>query len=245
MADSERVLEFLGRPDDVEIIGIVVNRKGRGTGDCTRVRCRRWAFLIPFRRNFLRRNQHADTAGIAATSSRSIATLAHAAGLDVVAYVSMAFGNPYGDPWSTTRSSQRCEQLIDAGVRQISLADTVGLAATEQIAETVAAVLAAPRLRLRLACTCMRSQAKPQREFARLSMRAAGASMRRSAVSVVARLRRMRWWGIFPRKFCSQELAECGAELPEFLQPLDDLIASSAEIAREPARPCAASEDAL
>ena len=60
-----------------------------------------------------------------------------------MAYLSMAFGNPYGDAWSIDALLDACELLIDPGVRQISLADTVGLATPEQIEETSAAVLAA------------------------------------------------------------------------------------------------------
>ena len=52
--------------------------------------------------------------------------LARDAGLEVVAYLSMAFGNPYGDPWSIDEVVNACDLLIDSGVRQISLADTVG-----------------------------------------------------------------------------------------------------------------------
>ncbi len=59
----------------------------------------------------------------------------------MVVYISMAFGNPYRDPWSE-------EQLVDAvasvaalGVRSISLADTVGMADPKLIHEVVAAVV--------------------------------------------------------------------------------------------------------
>ena len=75
----------------------------------------------------------------------TIVALAGDAGLNVVAYLSMAFGNPYGDAWSIGAVVDACASLIDSRCEQISLADTVGLAAPEQIADTVAAVLAAHR----------------------------------------------------------------------------------------------------
>jgi hydroxymethylglutaryl-CoA lyase len=53
----------------------------------------------------------------------------------------MAFGNPYGDAWSISEVVHACDLLIDSGIEQISLADTVGLASPAQIAETAAAVL--------------------------------------------------------------------------------------------------------
>ncbi|HEX3877123.1 MAG TPA: hypothetical protein VHW24_09065, partial [Bryobacteraceae bacterium] len=73
----------------------------------------------------------------------TVGSLAYKAGLDVVAYISMAFGNPYGDPWSVDEVVAACDLLADSGIESISLADTVGLATPELVEEVVAAVLAA------------------------------------------------------------------------------------------------------
>ena len=54
----------------------------------------------------------------------------------------MAFGNPYGDPWSVDEVVAACDLLADSGIQTISLADTVGLATPQLIEEVVAAVLA-------------------------------------------------------------------------------------------------------
>jgi hydroxymethylglutaryl-CoA lyase len=54
----------------------------------------------------------------------------------------MAFGNPYGDPWSLEELIEGCSLLTEMGVEQISLADTIGLADLEQIASVISAVLA-------------------------------------------------------------------------------------------------------
>ena len=61
--------------------------------------------------------------------------------MDLAVYVSMAFGNPYGDPWSLEELIEGCSLLIEMGVEQISLADTIGVAGPEQIASVVSAVL--------------------------------------------------------------------------------------------------------
>src|SRR5579862_3549498 len=53
----------------------------------------------------------------------------------LVVYISMAFGNPYGDPWSTEIAKQWIRKLVKAGVQVISLADTVGLATATQVFE--------------------------------------------------------------------------------------------------------------
>ena len=58
----------------------------------------------------------------------SIKTKADASGLGMVVYISMAFGNPYSDPWDETELRRVVEKLATLGVRSISLADTVGVA---------------------------------------------------------------------------------------------------------------------
>jgi hydroxymethylglutaryl-CoA lyase len=72
----------------------------------------------------------------------AIGQLAFQAGLNVVAYVSMAFGNPYGEPWDVEEVIAACDLLTDMGITQISLADTVGLATPRQIEELASDVLA-------------------------------------------------------------------------------------------------------
>ena len=63
------------------------------------------------------------------------------AGLDIVVYISMAFGNPYGDQWSADEVVEAVGLLETEDVHMISLADTVGLATPEQIRDLVSAVL--------------------------------------------------------------------------------------------------------
>ena len=140
MADSEQVLERLMPHGQVEIIGIVVNEQGAHRA----IRTAAVSTLgIPYSisAEFLRRNQH-QTPEQALHVVEVVAALAQNAGLNLVAYLSMAFGNPYGDAWSIDAVTSACDRLVDSGVRQISLADTVGLATPDQIAATVAAVIA-------------------------------------------------------------------------------------------------------
>src|SRR6266851_3450532 len=60
---------------------------------------------------------------------------------DVEAYISMAFGNPYGDLWNADEVLEAVGILADMGITQISLADTVGLATPQQVREIVAPVI--------------------------------------------------------------------------------------------------------
>jgi len=139
MADSEQVLELVAPPEHVEIIGIVVNQKGAERAIRSNA-VQTMGFPYSISAEFLSRNQHQTPEESLDTLER-IVSLAQNAGLDVVAYVSMAFGNPYGEAWNVEEVVAACDLLIDSGVQAISLADTVGLASAGQIAETVSAVL--------------------------------------------------------------------------------------------------------
>src|SRR5512146_1058751 len=98
MADSEQVLKELDPPDDVEIIGIVVNEKGAERAIATDA-VRTLGFPYSISPTFLQRNQ-SQTAEENYDALEAIYKKADDAGLDTIAYVSMAFGNPYGDLWN-------------------------------------------------------------------------------------------------------------------------------------------------
>src|ERR1700744_1181556 len=147
MADSEQVLALADLPsltpafdtDALEVIGIVVNLKGAeraiNSGGVNTV-----GFPYSISPGFLERNQH-QTPEEAVDTLETVGSLAYKAGFDVVAYISMAFGNPYGDPWSVDEVVAACDLLADTGIETISLADTVGLATPELVEEVIAAVV--------------------------------------------------------------------------------------------------------
>ena len=139
MADSEEVVKDLDPPDDVEIIGIVVNAKGAEraiSSDAVRT----LGFPYSVSPNFLKNNQH-QTPDEAVDELETIKQKADDAGLDTVVYISMAFGNPYGDQWNVNEVVDAIDLLESYGVKMITLADTVGMAGAEQIHQTVSAVL--------------------------------------------------------------------------------------------------------
>jgi hydroxymethylglutaryl-CoA lyase len=139
MADSEEVAKELDPPDDVEIIGIVVNEKGAQRAINTNA-VRTLGFPYSVSPTFLRNNQH-QTLDEAIDELEKIKGKGEDAGLDTVAYISMAFGNPYGDQWNVGEVLDAVDLLESYGVRMISLADTVGMAGPEQIGEVVSAVI--------------------------------------------------------------------------------------------------------
>jgi hydroxymethylglutaryl-CoA lyase len=135
MADSEKVLEQLSVPDDVEIIGIVVNEKGAERAIATQA-VSTLGYPCSTSETFLQKNQN-QTPDESYKTLESIKTRADAAGLGMVVYISMAFGNPYGDPWDTDKLCETVAKVVAAGIRSISLADTVGLARPDLIRRVV------------------------------------------------------------------------------------------------------------
>ena len=139
MADSEEVLKDLDPPDDVEIIGIVVNEKGADRAIETQA-VSTLGFPYSVSPTFLQNNQH-QTLEDAIEELEKIGSKAENAGLDRVVYISMAFGNPYNDPWSIEEVVEAVRLLESESITTISLADTVGLATPDQISDLVSAVL--------------------------------------------------------------------------------------------------------
>jgi hydroxymethylglutaryl-CoA lyase len=131
MADSEAVLKALGPLNGVEIIGIVVNEKGTERAIATEA-VTTLGFPCSISPTFLRRNQNQSLDENFAMLEK-VKGRADEAGLKMVAYVSMAFGNPYGDAWSEAEVAKCAQKIASLGVPSISLADTVGAAQPELI----------------------------------------------------------------------------------------------------------------
>jgi hydroxymethylglutaryl-CoA lyase len=227
MADSERVLDLLDPPHRVEIIGIVVNRKGAERAIRTG-RVQTLGFPYSISREFLRRNQN-QTPQESLAELEIVTGLAQAEELNVVAYISMAFGNPYGETWSMLTVTETCEQLVSRGIRQISLADTVSFAGSEQIAEVVAAAAAAqPEIELGVHLHARRDNAETKiraafeagcRRFDGALGGLGGCPFAQDALV-----------GNIPTEILLATLRECGAETPA-VAPLEGLLRASAEIA--------------
>jgi hydroxymethylglutaryl-CoA lyase len=139
MGDSESVLEQLGASREVEIIGIVVNERGSERAIATRA-VTTLGYPYSISETFLRRNQKQTFEQNEAALKR-IRVQADEAGLGVVAYVSMAFGNPYGDSWSEEKIADATKNISAMGVGSISVADTVGAADPELVHRVMSRVL--------------------------------------------------------------------------------------------------------
>jgi hydroxymethylglutaryl-CoA lyase len=229
MADSERVLELLDVPADVELIGIVVNEKGAERAIKTGA-VNTLGFPYSISPEFLRRNQNQSPQD-SLRVLKSIYSLATSAGLNVVAYVSMAFGNPYGDAWSVDAVVDACRMLIDSGIEQISLADTVGLAGEAQISEVVRRALASSRgaeigvhLHARPGDAAEKICAAYEAGCRRFDAAMGGLGGCPFAQDALV--------GNVPTESLIGELKARGAHMPGF-EPLDELIAASLRVQTE------------
>lgn len=227
MADSEQVLEFLKFPEQLEIIGIVVNARGAERAIRTGA-VHTLGFPYSISPEFLRRNQH-QTLRESLDALAAVRTLARDAGLGVVVYLSMAFGSPYGDAWSVDEVVSACNLLVNSGIHQISLADTVGMASPEQIVETLTQVAAAqPEIGIGV-----HLHARPADAPARIRA-AFNAGCRRFDAAIGGLggcpFAQDALVGNIATETLLTVLAECGAALPT-LGPLDDLSRANVEIA--------------
>jgi hydroxymethylglutaryl-CoA lyase len=232
MADSEEVLSLIDVPGHVEIIGIVVNARGAeraiATGRVTTL-----GFPHSISPEFLRRNQNQtpqeSLAALASIQTLANQAAANRAGLNLVVYISMAFGNPYGDSWSIEAVIETCQTLVASGIRQISLADTVGLAAPKKISTLFSAVRATidPSIEIGL-----HLHARPHETAAKI--RAAYHAGCRRFDTALAGLGGCPFAqddlvGNIATEAAIAELTSLGAQLPP-LQPLEALIAGARAI---------------
>jgi len=138
MADSENVMAKLNAslPDSAErpeIIGIVVNEKGLDRALATPgVTTIGYPYSISayFRRANANMTREESRALVETLKKRTAA-----ANRDLVIYISMAFGNPYDEPWGPEIVQDTLEWLKDVRVRTVSLADTVGTASPQLVGD--------------------------------------------------------------------------------------------------------------
>jgi len=136
MADSEEVMKgFLaGLPagtEQPEIIGIVVNEKGFERALATPgVNTIGYPYSISA---YFRRANANMSRGESRALVEQLRKATKASGHGLVVYISMAFGNPYEEPWGAEIVEDALVWLKDIGVRSVSLADTVGTTPPEYV----------------------------------------------------------------------------------------------------------------
>jgi len=137
MADTAEVLRKLNwRDSGTKLLAIVANFRGAEEAANQEAVCY-LGFPFSVSETFQLRNANKSIEGSFGTVEE-IQTLCAARQKELVVYLSMGFGNPYGDPWSEELVYEWAAALAKLGVRTISVADTVGLATPEQVFTVVA-----------------------------------------------------------------------------------------------------------
>ncbi|MEP0212268.1 MAG: hydroxymethylglutaryl-CoA lyase [Cellulophaga sp.] len=125
MADTAEVLASLDLSrTQSKLLSIVANV--RGAQDATKHKEINYlGYPFSISENFQMRNTH-KTIAQSVETLKEILDIANTANKEVVTYISMGFGNPYGDPWNVEIVGEWTEKLANMGVNIISLSDTVG-----------------------------------------------------------------------------------------------------------------------
>jgi len=132
MQDTAEVLAQLDLSQTKsKLLAIIANTQGAETA-CSFSEIQYLGFPFSISENFQMRNTH-KTISQSLVSLQEILNLADAKNKQVIAYLSMGFGNPYGDPWNTEIVGEWTEKLAGMGVKIVSLSDTIGSSTPEVI----------------------------------------------------------------------------------------------------------------
>jgi len=132
MADTAEVLSKLDlSKSKSKLLAIVANVRGANEASIhPAIDYLGYPFSIS--ENFQMRNTHKTIVQSIDVLSE-ILEIAYATNKEVVTYLSMGFGNPYGDPWSVEVVGEWAEKLANMGTRILSLSDTIGTSTPEDI----------------------------------------------------------------------------------------------------------------
>ena len=134
MADTAEVIQAISEIEtNTKLLVIVANERG-ALRAVAYPKIKYLGFPLSVSETFQKRNTNASREEAFRRLAR-IQDIAVASGKEVVAYLSMAFGNPYGDDWSSKEVAEWASKIASLGIRIISLSDTVGTANAEQLGD--------------------------------------------------------------------------------------------------------------
>lgn len=132
MKDTGEVLQSLNwRTSSSKLLAIVANTRGAATA-CEQAGVHYLGFPLSISETFQQRNTNKSIAEALNTVSE-IQDLCAQSNKVLVCYISMGFGNPYGDPYDVKVVEQFVDILNTLGITVISLADTIGVSTPENI----------------------------------------------------------------------------------------------------------------
>ncbi len=133
MQDTAAVLAGLDlSATESSLLAIIANTQGAAAA-ATHEPIRYLGYPFSISENFQMRNTH-KTIAESLVTLQEILNIADQSNKEVVAYLSMGFGNPYGDPWNVEIVGEWTEKLAGMGVKILSLSDTVGSSTSDVIA---------------------------------------------------------------------------------------------------------------
>lgn len=132
MQDTAAVLAQLDlSATDTKLLAIIANTMGAQEA-CKHPEIKYLGYPFSISENFQMRNTH-KTIAESIVTLQEILELADQSNKEVVAYLSMGFGNPYGDPWNVEIVGEWTQKMSDMGVKILSLSDTIGSSNAENI----------------------------------------------------------------------------------------------------------------
>ena len=150
MADSASVFENMKAPEGLYLIGIVANTRGaeglitanRKFGHTGNRKIHAAGYPMSVNETFQQRNTNKSLEE-AWSDLKQISEMCARDHVELVVYLSMAFGNPYGEAQEAARVVEFAKRAQDIGAATVQLADTVGVATGDEVGELFSAVHAA------------------------------------------------------------------------------------------------------
>ncbi|HLN53579.1 MAG TPA: hypothetical protein VK212_07705 [Lentimicrobium sp.] len=132
MAQQDEVLRMVDKvPSGPKLMAIVGNKRG-GRDAVAQEKVDILGFPYSMSETFLKRNINSTTEK-ALDTIEYLAEIARQSGKELRIFLSMAFGNPYGDKWDIKEMKKHIGRFIDLGIRTITLSDTIGVATSSSI----------------------------------------------------------------------------------------------------------------
>ncbi|MBV2227115.1 MAG: hydroxymethylglutaryl-CoA lyase [Sphingobacterium mizutaii] len=132
LSDTQAVLEGLEKDDRVKLLAIIANKRGAEIGsEMEKIDYLGYPFSIS--ETFQKKNTNASISQAYEAVKEILGIMGRNEKQELVVYISMAFGNPYGDHWDMDLVSEWIYNLNAIGVRNFSIADTTSEATPDSI----------------------------------------------------------------------------------------------------------------
>ncbi len=139
LRDTAEVLSGLELNPQTKLLAIVANEKGAEMASkYSEIKYLGFPFSIS--EEFQKRNTNRSISE-AVETVKNLQKISEESHKELIIYISMGFGNPYGENWNTDLVLDWCKKMRDLGIKTLSLSDTVGIATPDRIQEVFAKVI--------------------------------------------------------------------------------------------------------